>query len=248
MAGNIIPAIATTNAMTASICVLQAFKVMRNELNKAKMVFLAPNGTERRLTTEALSPPNPTCPVCSVAQSTLLVDANRATLNDLVESVLRLRLGYGEEFSINSEAGLLYDPEEDTNLQKTFTDLGLKNDTSITIIDDADEDAKVNLVLHISEQSLDAEAKPIDLAQNPDIPLKPKAASPTATNDDAQPVVSNGLTNGVTNDATSGLKRTADQAGLEDELIKKKGKVVAKPDDDVVLVDDANDGIILIDD
>jgi ubiquitin-like 1-activating enzyme E1 B len=248
MAGNIIPAIATTNAMTASICVLQAFKVMRNELNKAKMVFLAPNGTERRLTTEALSPPNPTCPVCSVAQSTLLVDANRATLNDLVESVLRLRLGYGEEFSINSEAGLLYDPEEDTNLQKTFTDLGLKNDTSITIIDDADEDAKVNLVLHISEQSLDAEAKPIDLAQNPDIPLKPKVASPTATNEDAQPVVTNGLTNGVTNDATSGLKRTADQAGLEDELIKKKGKVVAKPDDDVVLVDDANDGIILIDD
>jgi ubiquitin-like 1-activating enzyme E1 B len=234
--------------MTASICVLQAFKVMRNELNKAKMVFLAPNGTERRLTTEALSPPNPTCPVCSVAQSTLLVDANRATLNDLVESVLRLRLGYGEEFSINSEAGLLYDPEEDTNLQKTFTDLGLKNDTSITIIDDADEDAKVNLVLHISEQSLDAEAKPIDLAQNPDIPLKPKVASPTATNEDAQPVVTNGLTNGVTNDATSGLKRTADQAGLEDELIKKKGKVVAKPDDDVVLVDDANDGIILIDD
>jgi ubiquitin-like 1-activating enzyme E1 B len=248
MAGNIIPAIATTNAMTASVCVLQAFKVMRNELNKAKMVFLAPNGTERRLTTEALSPPNPTCPVCSVAQSTLLVDANRATLNDLVESVLRLRLGYGEEFSINSEAGLLYDPEEDTNLQKTFTDLGLKNDTSITIIDDADEDAKVNLVLHISEQSLDAEAKPIDLAQNPDIPLKPKVASPTATNEDAQPVVTNGLTNGVTNDATSGLKRTADQAGLEDELIKKKGKVVAKPDDDVVLVDDANDGIILIDD
>lgn len=247
MAGNIIPAIATTNAMTASICVLQAFKVMRNELNKAKMVFLAPNGTERRLTTEALSPPNPSCPVCSVAQSTLLVDANRATLNDLVEGVLRLQLGYGEEFSINSEAGLLYDPEEDTNLAKTFSDLGLKNDTSITIIDDADEDAKVNLVLHISEKELDSEAKPIDLAQNPDIPLKPKVA-PTETNGDAPPVVTNGLTNGVTESATGGLKRTADQAGLEDELIKKRGKVAAKPDDDVVLVDDANDGIILIDD
>lgn len=213
------------------------------ELSKAKMVFLAPNGTERRVTTEGLSPPNPSCPVCSVAQSTIVVDPKRATLNDLVEGLLRLQLGYGEEFSINSEAGLLYDPEEDTNLPKTFTELGLKNDSSITIIDDADDGARVNLVLHISEQELGSEAKPIDLTKKPEIPLKPKVA-PAET----RPIVTNGLTNGITNGATNGLKRTADEAGLEDELVKKKGKVAAKPDDEVVVVDDANDGTILIDD
>jgi hypothetical protein len=38
MAGNIIPAIATTNAMTAGLCVLQSMKVFQNNLMQAKMV------------------------------------------------------------------------------------------------------------------------------------------------------------------------------------------------------------------
>ena len=38
MAGNIIPAIATTNAIVAGLCVLQSFKVLRGEYASTKEV------------------------------------------------------------------------------------------------------------------------------------------------------------------------------------------------------------------
>lgn len=40
MAGNIIPAIATTNAIVAGLCVLQSFKVLKGEYSKAKEVSI----------------------------------------------------------------------------------------------------------------------------------------------------------------------------------------------------------------
>jgi hypothetical protein len=49
---------------------------------------------------------------------------SRATLNDLVEDFLRLQLGYGEEFVVNNEIGLLYDVDETENLDKKLSELG----------------------------------------------------------------------------------------------------------------------------
>jgi ubiquitin-like 1-activating enzyme E1 B len=77
------------------------------------------------LSSDRMRPPNPDCPVCSVAQTRLLVDMSRATLNDLVEDFLRLELGYGEEFVVNNEVGLLYDVDETENLGKKLSELGI---------------------------------------------------------------------------------------------------------------------------
>ena len=82
----------------------------------------------------------------------MLIDPTRATLNDLVEDILKGQLGYGDEFSVNNEVGTLYDPDEDENLSKSFKDLGVKNDNFLTIIDDDDENPRVNLSLAISEK------------------------------------------------------------------------------------------------
>ncbi len=151
MAGNIIPAIATTNAMTAGLCVLQAFKVIRGDLHKAKMVFLE-RSTQRVINSEALHPPNPNCSVCGVVSSKLIIDPARATLNDLVEDVLKSQLGYGEEFSVNNEVGTLYDPDLDDNLEKKLGELGIKSDSFLTVVDDDEENPRVNLSLVVSEQ------------------------------------------------------------------------------------------------
>ena len=151
MAGNIIPAIATTNAMTAGLCVLQALKVIKGNLEKTKMLFLE-RSASRTLNGETLRPPNPDCAVCGVAQSSLLVDPVRATLKDLVDGVLKTILGYEKDFTINNEVGTLFDPDLEDNLEKSFGELGVKADSFLTVIDDDEENPRVNLSLSVVEK------------------------------------------------------------------------------------------------
>jgi ubiquitin-like 1-activating enzyme E1 B len=255
MAGNIIPAIATTNAMTAGLCVLQAFKVLRyadpEQLKRqAKSVFLT-RGTDRMLAPETLSAPNPECPTCSVARITLTVDITRAKLSDLVEGVLKERLGYGEEFSVTKEGDLLYDADEDAHLNKTFSELGLGKGSFVTVIDDADEDRKVNVELTIDAMDLPSSDKPINLVEDVQVATKPNAAVSTAapTTNGHSHASTNGTSNGTVG---NNLKRTADQASLEDDLVRKKGKVmegkqIMDTDDIQVIEDEKDDGVITLD-
>ncbi|KAL6719383.1 E1 ubiquitin-activating protein uba2 [Lecanora helva] len=247
MAGNIIPAIATTNAMTAGLCVLQAFKVMREDINKAKMIFLERSGA-RVINSDSLKPPNPNCNVCGVMQSRLLIDPARATLNNLVQDILKSQLGYGEEFTINNEVGILYDSDLEDNLGKKFSDLGVKADSFLTVVDDDDENSRVNLSLSISEQSLPEDTKPVQLPGNLEIARKPKI--------EPVPVV-NGDANGHVETNGAGMKRKreleeGDDAAQQDAKrgkMQKNIKAEAYHGDDVIIGDDDHgDGAIVIDD
>ncbi len=246
MAGNIIPAIATTNAMTASLCVMQAFKVMRGDIDKARMVFLERSGA-RVINSDTLKPPNLNCNVCGVMSSTLIVDPSRATLNDLVEDVLKSQLGYGDELTINNEVGTLYDPDLDDNLSKKFGDLGVRADSFLTVIDDDEENPRVNLSLAILEKTLPEETKAVQLPHKLHITHKPRNTPAPITNGD---------TNGHTTNSPVGTKR---KRSLEDpestaQQENKRGKIempskaIGFQDDDLVIADDSNDGAIVIDD
>ncbi|KAM0330677.1 hypothetical protein ACHAQA_003629 [Verticillium albo-atrum] len=269
MAGNIIPAIATTNAIVAGLCVLQSFKVLKGEYNQTKELFLAPSNDRRLIEGTSFQPPNPTCPVCSVYQVSAFVDLSKATLNDLVEDFVKGELGYGDkEFAVSNEVGPLYDPEETENLSKKLSDLGIKGDSFLTVTDEDDEDTFVNVVINIEERyaamnhllpseltidstdaTHDKPVKGLVIDQKPQIPRKPKAAPPAPG---ASTTNGTGNANGKRPledvSEVSGAKRArSDGEGEVPEA--KKAKVSAATDDIILIEDEPNeDATILLDD
>ncbi|KKY27457.1 putative ubiquitin-like activating enzyme [Phaeomoniella chlamydospora] len=242
MAGNIIPAIATTNAMTASLCVMQAFKVLKQDWDRTKMLFLERSGA-RAMNSEALRPPNPDCAVCGIAQSQLVVDKSRATLADLVEDVLRSELQYSEEITVNNEIGTVYDPDLEDNLPKKLQDLGISDESSLTVIDDEEDNPRVNLQLFIKSKVLPLGSKPILLVDKPDIARRPKPATTDLYIDGAQEDATSKLMNG-----NSKRKREVEEAEAEEARSAKKGKTTIDSSGAAVIVADETDsGAIVID-
>ncbi|CRK16494.1 hypothetical protein BN1708_011783 [Verticillium longisporum] len=253
MAGNIIPAIATTNAIVAGLCVLQSFKVLKGDYNHTKELFLAPSNDRRLIEGTSFQPPNPLCPVCSVFQVSAFVDFTKATLKDLVEDFVKVELGYGDkEFAVSNEIGPLFDPEETENLPKKLSDLGVKADSFLTVTDEDDDDTFVNVVINLEESTNLAQDKPVKgltIDQDPKIPRKPKTAAPAP---ETSVVNGSSNTNGKRplenkSEVSSSKRARSDDGGDVPEA--KKAKISAATDDIILIEDDpSGDATILLDD
>lgn len=244
-------------------------------LDKARTAFLV-RSVDRLLSSERLSPPNPHCSICGVAHVRVQIDLSRATLRHFVEGLLKEKLGYTDEVAVSTDAGVIYDPDLDDNLDKRLSDLGVSKDGTITVTDEEDVDARVNLVLNVKDESPPAEESPIRLLEKYEVKRKPPKpaeealaiAKDVATlNGNGHPVHANGVKDDkatIDLEPASGSKRKrgADEADLEADIARKRGKVMeerpreletngVKGEADAhgaVMVVDEGDGAIVIDD
>ncbi|KAK6335402.1 E1 ubiquitin-activating protein uba2 [Orbilia brochopaga] len=241
MAGNIIPAIATTNAITAGLCVTQAFKVLKKKLSDARMVFLSMSG-DRGLTTESLRPPNPSCQVCGVARLDFECDTKATTLEEFKEKVLQGVFGYSESISLIHEK-LIYDEDYDDNLASSFAQLGIKDGSFLTVIDESDDDAdrRVNFIFQIKERPQGESDTPFVTPTRFEIPKRP--AQPPSL-DSLVLTGKDHSSNGTipSKDGEVSRKRKADDELTGDNEHEPHKKVKAA--NDVIVIDD---GFIEID-
>ena len=143
MAGNIIPAIATTNAIIAGMVVLHAFRVLENNLRACKSVYLRLKMNHRNqllVPEKAVNPPNPQCYVCApTPQATLAVDTSSMTIKELEELVLKNRLNMiAPDVMIDGTGSVVISSEEgetESNNDKKLEELGIRNGTILKVDD-----------------------------------------------------------------------------------------------------------------
>ena len=132
MAGNIIPAIATTNAIISGLIVLQALQLLRKSYGAMKTVMIQYKQTNP-LSSVTLSPPNPSCGVCRDTFAEVLCDPSKTVLRDVVQGIL----GEDErEVSVYEEKRVLSDPDWDDNFERTLESLNVTQGKFLNIVDD----------------------------------------------------------------------------------------------------------------
>lgn len=143
MAGNIIPAIATTNAIISGLIVLQALHLLRKSYTSLKSVHMQFKPAVP-LSTVNLCPPNPKCGICRDTYAKVQCDPSRVTLGELVSGIL----GDGEgedggtgkrDVSVYEDKRVLSDPDWDDNDDRTLESLGVTRGKFLTIVDEDEE-------------------------------------------------------------------------------------------------------------
>ncbi|PKI84359.1 E1 ubiquitin-activating enzyme [Malassezia vespertilionis] len=152
VAGNIIPAIATTNAIVSGMAVVQALHMLAQRWDKMRVASLARN-TARVFTTFAPAPPNPGCGVCGEMYLRASANVDKTTLQDVLRVVRKPTseggLAYDEdaEISVANGARILYDMDLDDNVEKTLGTLRIEPGASLAVVDEDGYQVTVQLLI-----------------------------------------------------------------------------------------------------
>ena len=194
MAGNIIPAIATTNAIVAGLVVLHAFRILQENLKSCRSVYLRSKMNHRNqllVPEKNVNPPNPKCYVCApTPQAVLAVDTSKMTIKQLDDVVLKNRLNMiAPDVMIDGTGSVVISSEEgetEGNNDKILEELGIKDGT-ILKVDDFQQNYSLTVTVIYRE-------KPSSKGDSPDflILADEKDLKPKEDDDSVKPSTSNG--------------------------------------------------------
>jgi ubiquitin-like 1-activating enzyme E1 B len=145
MAGNIIPAIATTNAIISGLIVLQALRLLEKSYKKLRNVHLQFKPAVP-LSTIRLSLPNPECGICRDSYAVLLCDTSRTLLGDVVKGILG---SDSRDVSVYEDKRILSDPDWEDNFDRTLQSLNVTRAKFLSIVDDSGDWSTISLALGV---------------------------------------------------------------------------------------------------
>ncbi|KAG5358226.1 Ubiquitin-activating enzyme E1-like protein [Yarrowia sp. B02] len=166
IAGNIIPAIATTNAMIAALAVQQGvWQLTKPEL--AKDYYISRRGGDRFFTVTKPAPPSARCVTSTAARVVVSCDVDKIKVSDLIAWVSDFFPK--EELAVLSNK-LIYDVDFDDNVERTLGDLGVQERSFVTIMDDSDDDEKLrNLEIYFEPRDKDAAEDIVNITPIPTV-------------------------------------------------------------------------------
>ncbi|KAI9137000.1 hypothetical protein BKA69DRAFT_1033039 [Paraphysoderma sedebokerense] len=146
MAGNIVPIIATTNAIVAGLATMQAINVLRGKLDKYSTVccLISHIAIASYLSREAHSSPSNECYVCRKTYATVKLNPD-ITLREFLENVVQKEFGWEVDgVGVIEGERLLYDPDFDDNLSRSLKDLGIHHGSMVTVsLEDAEVENEI---------------------------------------------------------------------------------------------------------
>ncbi|CAH6720314.1 ubiquitin-activating enzyme E1-like [[Candida] jaroonii] len=154
IAGNIIPAIATTNAIISGFSDLQSLNYFKSyELSNqdANTVFVSmkPNRFVARAT---LASPNPQCASCSLSSRGIMsLSSLDGTLQELIDNIKEF-YKYEDISLILGKNKLIYDFDFEDNVDRSLNSLGFKSGETLLVQDDNDELENLELYIIIGEE------------------------------------------------------------------------------------------------